>query len=727
MSLVLSLNTNSYMDASPKKGIENEPSFEHSIPSFVVRSRNPEFVREFPDTEDGCVPGCWPGGRLSRLGRLMQTLVAQTGLNLKEIKALKERFEKIAPKGSMSEEQFKQTLGMLGMTPNDYIPNRMFSVFDSNGDGVLTFEEYVRAFAVLLRGSEEDRMRLSFHLADTSDSGNLSYADFKALVDACQSTTSALLEGREVIPEAEIRELFLGIAGPGGDSITLDRYVAAVKTNSKFLSIIGLTGPTRNTVRATRPNSPRLAIDSEIDRLKADLLKLKDETSDKGVRAALDDILRKYDDSDPVESRRSRPVSPCSGNIAKAPQTRPPSPPVGSNRQSAADSHLPGMKGHRMLGPKKGMAVHFGHENWNMVLSMMIGIRLAVGRSSFEINRPLTAVDFFVKDKFSIVPQLSNCLDSKISSSVKVTRFIDYAPLVFRKLREEISGISEAEYTRSVGPEQLLGNMVLGNLSSLAEQTTEGKGGAFFYYTADGRFMIKTVTKEEKRLLKRMLKEYYEYLSKNKESFIVRFYGLHGLRLKRDPLLFQQGKYRKDEKIFFVVMGNLFNTPLEVHRRFDLKGSWIGRSVESGGSNGPLADPTIALKDNDFIARKEIVQVGEEAKQIICKQLRNDANFFAAHNVIDYSLLLGIHDKRISSGVAASSSEGHTGEARSFQSVDRTCVYYIGIIDILCQYTTFKRMENFFKSIRYDSRGISSIPAQEYADRFYNFISNHLK
>ena len=32
-------------------------------------------------------------------------------------------------------------------------------------------------------------------------------------------------------------------------------------------------------------------------------------------------------------------------------------------------------KGHKLLGPKKGLAIHFGHENWNMVLNMMIGIR----------------------------------------------------------------------------------------------------------------------------------------------------------------------------------------------------------------------------------------------------------------------------------------------------------------------------------------------------------------
>lgn len=40
-------------------------------------------------------------------------------------------------------------------------------------------------------------------------------------------------------------------------------------------------------------------------------------------------------------------------------------------------------------------------------------------------------------------------------------RFIDYAPMVFRRLRA-IFGIDSLLYIRSVGPEQLLGNLILG-------------------------------------------------------------------------------------------------------------------------------------------------------------------------------------------------------------------------------------------------------------------------
>ncbi|CAE7560763.1 dnaJ [Symbiodinium sp. CCMP2456] len=58
---------------------------------------------------------------------------------------------------------------------------------------------------------------------------------------------------------------------------------------------------------------------------------------------------------------------------------------------------------HRLLGPKKGLAVHFGHENWNMVLSMMIGIRMSVGRSGQELHRELQPVDFIMKDPLSLI------------------------------------------------------------------------------------------------------------------------------------------------------------------------------------------------------------------------------------------------------------------------------------------------------------------------------------
>ena len=58
-----------------------------------------------------------------------------------------------------------------------------------------------------------------------------------------------------------------------------------------------------------------------------------------------------------------------------------------------------------------------------------------------------------------------------------------------------------------------------------------------------------------------------------------------------------------------------------------------------------MVDRTISLKDNDFLDKKEVFKVGHENRQKILEILRQDAQFFADNNIIDYSLLVGVHNK----------------------------------------------------------------------------------
>ncbi|CAK0883815.1 unnamed protein product, partial [Prorocentrum cordatum] len=142
-------------------------------------------------------------------------------------------------------------------------------------------------------------------------------------------------------------------------------------------------------------------------------------------------------------SGSSKPVRITSGRTAASDPSsfdaeghlRPSTPPISPARSArrTGSSRSPRPKpAHRLLGPKKGLSVHFGHENWNMVISMMVGIRMAVGRCKNEFKRELQPVDFIMKEKFSIVPRLANIFDSAVSKRVTVTRFIDYAPMAFQ-------------------------------------------------------------------------------------------------------------------------------------------------------------------------------------------------------------------------------------------------------------------------------------------------------
>jgi len=81
-------------------------------------------------------------------------------------------------------------------------------------------------------------------------------------------------------------------------------------------------------------------------------------------------------------------------------------------------------------------------------------------------------------------------------------------------------GIKNEDYLRSIGPERVLTNLIKGNVNTLSELVSTGKSGSFFYYTADGRFTLKTIHKNEYFFLQKILKNYYEHMQKNRKSFI---------------------------------------------------------------------------------------------------------------------------------------------------------------------------------------------------------------
>lgn len=99
-----------------------------------------------------------------------------------------------------------------------------------------------------------------------------------------------------------------------------------------------------------------------------------------------------------------------------------------------------------------------------------------------------------------------------------------------------------------------------------------GKSGSFFYYTGDGNYMLKTIRRDEFKLMKRMLKDYYDHLTiNNPDSMISRIYGLH-------KMVFSRKNKLTDKKIYFCIMNNLFNTTKHIDYRYDLKGSTLGRT-----------------------------------------------------------------------------------------------------------------------------------------------------
>ncbi|KAH8918439.1 SAICAR synthase-like protein [Atractiella rhizophila] len=402
-----------------------------------------------------------------------------------------------------------------------------------------------------------------------------------------------------------------------------------------------------------------------------------------------------------------------------------------------------------------GNLIGEGHANYVLMYNMLTGIRIAVSRWQAKLKKPLVDEDYGACHKYSF-----DFIGNELTPSAKYDfKFKDYSPWVFRELRDHFR-IDPADYLLS-----LTANYILSELGS------PGKSGSFFYFSKDYRFIIKTIHHTEHKFLRKVLKEYHQHVLKNPHTLLSRFYGLHRVKLPRG------------RKIHFLVMNNLFPPHRDIHETYDLKGSAIGREYpeeKAAQKSGAV------LKDLNWLHRGRHFELGPEKRMYFEEQLKRDTEFLKRLGIMDYSLLIGLHDlgrgnkenlrdgmltvfqpdtvkvrrkptmiqqasalrKAVHKADPKSLSDAKSGlpeqegaerkhlifyqDEGGFRATDGEnkpldTIYYLGIIDILTPYNSVKRIEHFFKGIQHDKHMISAVPPNEYGDRFLNFLTSFIR
>ncbi|TCD61048.1 Phosphatidylinositol-4-phosphate 5-kinase [Steccherinum ochraceum] len=404
--------------------------------------------------------------------------------------------------------------------------------------------------------------------------------------------------------------------------------------------------------------------------------------------------------------------------------------------------------------PLVGNLIGEDHVNYVLMYNMLTGIRIAVSRCQAKIRRPLTEDDFGACHKYSF-----DIIGNELTPSAKYDfKFKDYAPWVFRELREDYFHLDPADYLLSLTAKYIL-----------SELGSPGKSGSFFYFSRDYRFIIKTIHHNEHKFLRKILVRYYDHIKSNPHTLLSRFYGLHRVKLPHG------------RKIHFVIMNNLFPAHKDVHETYDLKGSTVGREYPEDKA---AENPRAVLKDLNWINRGKTLELGPEKSALLTEQLSRDSELLKSLHVMDYSLLVGIHSMRRGNRDNVRSNtlkvfspevpltrrktvkgpkspdaaavrramrvsnlqpvdhvtfhlpDSDTGERQHFifyqdegglratdeanESLDT--IYYLGVIDILTPYTTLKKLEHFWKGMQADRHKISPVPPTEYADRFFAFM-----
>jgi 1-phosphatidylinositol-4-phosphate 5-kinase len=260
-----------------------------------------------------------------------------------------------------------------------------------------------------------------------------------------------------------------------------------------------------------------------------------------------------------------------------------------------------------------GTKVDETHANWVTAYNMLTGIRVSVSRTNAKLDRELTDADFEAKQKSTF-----DIAGNELVPSAKYDfKFKDYAPWVFRRLRH-LFRLDPADYLMS-----LTGKYILSELGS------PGKSGSFFYFSRDYKYIIKTIHHGEHKFLRKILRDYYSHVQENPNTLLSQFYGLHRVKMP----------YGK--KIHFVVMNNLFPPHRDIHTTFDLKGSTHGRDYKEEDLE---SNPRATLKDLNWLRRKRQLELGMEKKRLFLEQLQRDVVLLKRLQIMDYSLLIGVHD-----------------------------------------------------------------------------------
>lgn len=260
-----------------------------------------------------------------------------------------------------------------------------------------------------------------------------------------------------------------------------------------------------------------------------------------------------------------------------------------------------------------GTKVDMHHVNWVTAYNMLTGIRFTVSRTNAKIDRELTDADFDARHKFSF-----DITGNELTPSAKYDfKFKDYAPWVFRHLRAKFM-LDPADYLMSLTSKYIL-----------SELGSPGKSGSFFYFSRDYKYIIKTIHHAEHKLLRRILRDYWAHIDKNPNTLISQFYGLHRVKIPYG------------RKIHFVVMNNLFPPHRDIHQTFDLKGSTIGRDFREADLE---KNPRATLKDLNWLRRNYHFEFGPRKKSLFIEQMKRDVALLQRLKIMDYSLLVGIHD-----------------------------------------------------------------------------------
>ncbi|XP_076391315.1 phosphatidylinositol 4-phosphate 5-kinase 59B isoform X2 [Megachile rotundata] len=368
------------------------------------------------------------------------------------------------------------------------------------------------------------------------------------------------------------------------------------------------------------------------------------ETSFTGPAQATEDHLRPEQATDEDNKSTGDKVTAFDGSAIQHGIGGPKTPAGVSRNKSERERKI----GHRRVGVG-GEITYKKIQTTQIMGSIQLGIQHAVGGLASKPERDLLMQDFMTVETTNFPSEGSNHTPAHHFSEFK---FKNYAPIAFRYFRD-LFGIQPDDFLMSMCS------------APLRELSNPGASGSIFYLTDDDEFIIKTVQHKEGEFLQTLLPGYYMNLNQNPRTLLPKFFGLYCYRCN-------------SKNVRLVAMNNLLPSSVKLHQKYDLKGSTYKRKASK--SERSKSSPT--YKDLDFMEHHpEGIFLEADTYNALVKTIQRDCRVLESFKIMDYSLLVGIHnldqaarDKAQEQRLSASAEEevGEVGgESAGFTQAER--------------------------------------------------------
>nr|BAM76968.1 dual oxidase [Penaeus japonicus] len=137
---------------------------------------------------------------------------------------------------SLSKKEFA---GALGMKPDDIFVRRMFNIVGKDGDGRISFQEFLDTVVLFSKGSTDDKLRIIFDMCDNDRNGVI---DKTVLSEMLRSLVE--IAKTNTVSDEEVEELINGMFSSSGinhkESLTYDDFKLMMREYKGDFIAIGL-------------------------------------------------------------------------------------------------------------------------------------------------------------------------------------------------------------------------------------------------------------------------------------------------------------------------------------------------------------------------------------------------------------------------------------------------------------------------------------------------------